>query len=42
MGCVSHMPSKMYVGIESDIPIYESVTSTQSVALTKNNINHYN
>ena len=35
------MPSKMYVGIESDIPIYESVTSTQSVALTKNNINHF-
>ena len=41
MGCISHMPSKMYVGIESDIPKYESVTTTQSVALTKNNIDYF-
>ena len=41
MGCVSHMPSKMYVGIESDVPIYGPVTGTQAVALTKNNIDHF-
>lgn len=41
MGCISHMPSKMYVGIESDIPIYGPVTTTQSLALTKNNIDHF-